>query len=59
MTDKVDSTSDDRTKLQHQHDALEREIADAQAHPSADNLVIAELKKRKLLVKEQIERLAR
>ena len=36
---------------------LEAEIADACAHPSIDNLQIVELKRRKLLVKDEIARL--
>ena len=33
------------------------EIAEARAHPSVDNLQIVELKRRKLLVKDEIARL--
>jgi hypothetical protein len=36
---------------------LEAEIAEAQAHPSIDDLEIVELKRRKLLVKDEIARL--
>lgn len=45
------------SELQRKHRALEDEIADAMAHPSTDGLKIAELKRRKLLVKDEIERL--
>jgi hypothetical protein len=45
------------SELQRKHRALEDEIADAIAHPSTDGLKIAELKRRKLLVKDEIERL--
>jgi hypothetical protein len=45
------------SELQRKHQALEDEIADAMAHPSSDGLKIAELKRRKLLVKDEIERL--
>ena len=45
------------TELQRKHRALEDEIADAMTHPSTDGLKIAELKRRKLLVKDEIERL--
>ncbi len=44
-------------ELERRHQALEDEIADAMAHPSADGLKIAELKRRKLQVKDEITRL--
>jgi hypothetical protein len=44
-------------ELERKHQALETEIADAIAHPSTDDLTIAELKRRKLQVKDEIERL--
>ncbi|HVY00684.1 MAG TPA: DUF465 domain-containing protein [Pseudorhodoplanes sp.] len=43
--------------LEAQHRALERQIAEAIAHPSTDDAVIAELKRRKLHVKDEIARL--
>ncbi len=43
-------------ELERRHRALEDEIADAMAHPSADGLKIAELKRRKLHVKDEIVR---
>jgi hypothetical protein len=45
------------TELEQQHRALEDEIAEAMAHPSTDDFTIAQLKRRKLLVKDQIVRL--
>lgn len=45
------------SELERRHQALEQEIADAISHPSSDDLKIAELKRRKLLVKDEIERL--
>jgi len=36
---------------------LEREIADALAHSSTDDLTIAELKRQKLQLKDEMERL--
>jgi hypothetical protein len=36
------------SELERKHQALEREIQDAIAHPSIDDLKIAELKRRKL-----------
>jgi hypothetical protein len=43
--------------LEQKHQALEQQIDEALAHPSTDDLTIAELKRRKLLVKDQIARL--
>ena len=44
-------------ELERRHQALEQEINEALAHPSRDDLKIAELKRRKLLVKDEIARL--
>jgi hypothetical protein len=44
-------------ELERKHEALEQELSDALAHPSTDGLKIAELKRKKLLVKDEIERL--
>jgi hypothetical protein len=44
-------------ELERRHQALEQEICEAQAHPSSDDLKVAELKRRKLLVKDEIMRL--
>jgi hypothetical protein len=44
-------------ELEKRHQALEQEINEALTHPSADGLEIAELKRRKLHVKDEIERL--
>jgi hypothetical protein len=44
-------------ELQRRHRALEDEINDARAHPSIDDLKIVELKRRKLLVKDEMTRL--
>jgi hypothetical protein len=44
-------------ELERRHQALEEEIAEAMTHPSTDGLKIAELKRRKLLVKDEIQRL--
>ena len=44
-------------ELERKHRALEAELEDALAHPSIDDLTIAELKRRKLHVKDEIERL--
>lgn len=45
------------SELERRHHALEAEIAEAMSHPSSDDLKIAELKRRKLQVKDEIERL--
>jgi hypothetical protein len=44
-------------ELVRRHQALDTEIAEALQHPSIDDLRIAELKRRKLQVKDEIERL--
>ena len=45
------------TELERRHRALEEEISEALAHPSTDGLRIAELKRRKLQVKDEMTRL--
>ncbi len=45
------------TELERKHKALEREIQDAMSRPSSDDLRVAELKRRKLLLKDEIIRL--
>ncbi len=45
------------SELQRRHEALEREIHDAVARPTADTTRVAELKRRKLQLKDQIHRL--
>ena len=44
-------------ELERKHQALEREIQDAIAHPSTDDLKVAELKRRKLQLKDEIAKL--
>ncbi|MPZ58182.1 MAG: DUF465 domain-containing protein [Rhizobiales bacterium] len=44
-------------ELERRHRALEEQISEALAHPSSDGLKIAELKRRKLQVKDEIARL--
>jgi len=44
-------------ELELRHKALETEIAEAQQHPSIDDLKILELKRRKLHLKDEIQRL--
>lgn len=51
------STEAHLAELERRHRVLEAEIAEARAHPSIDHLQIVELKRRKLLVKDEIARL--
>ncbi|MBS0528023.1 MAG: DUF465 domain-containing protein [Proteobacteria bacterium] len=44
-------------ELERKHRILENELHDALLHLSTDDLRIVELKRRKLLVKDEIERL--
>jgi hypothetical protein len=44
-------------ELQRKHGDIEREIDDAMNHPSVDDLEIADLKRRKLALKDAIEKL--
>jgi hypothetical protein len=43
-------------ELERRHQTLEEEINEALAHPSTDDLKLAELKRRKLQVKDEIAR---
>jgi hypothetical protein len=44
-------------ELEKRHQALDHEISEALTHPSTDDLRIAELKRKKLYVKDEIARL--
>ena len=44
-------------ELERKHQALEREIQDAMSHPGTDDFKLAELKRRKLQLKDEIEKL--
>ena len=44
-------------ELEEKHQALDAEITESLAHPAVDDLRIVELKRKKLLVKDEIERL--
>ncbi|MBI5131734.1 MAG: DUF465 domain-containing protein [Rhodopseudomonas palustris] len=44
-------------ELERKHKVLESELHDALAHPSTDDLRIADLKRRKLKVRDEINRL--
>ena len=51
------AVKDKLAALRNEHQTLKNEIAEAQRHRSTDDLVIVDLKRRKLHVKEEIERL--
>jgi hypothetical protein len=44
-------------ELERKHQSLEREIQDAMAHPSTDGLRLAELKRKKLQLKDEITKM--
>jgi len=44
-------------ELERRHQALEKEIEEALNHPGIDTLTLTELKRRKLVLKDQISRL--
>ncbi len=43
--------------LQKKHNRLEDQLSDVMRHPSAEDEVIVELKRQKLKIKDQMERL--
>lgn len=45
------------TELRRKHQVLSSEVEKATRHPGMDDLLIADLKKQKLRIKEQISRL--
>ncbi len=44
-------------ELKRKHNDLSREIDEAMAHPSTDDLEIVQLKRRKLAIKDEMEEL--
>lgn len=44
-------------ELERRHQALEEEIDEIMSHPGSDDLELSELKKQKLLLKDQIAQL--
>ena len=44
-------------ELERRHEALKREIHEALSHPSFDEIEIAQLKRRKLHIKDEIAKL--
>jgi hypothetical protein len=53
----MSSKSHHLVELEQRHYALEKEINEALAHSSTDDLKTSELKRQKLLLKDEIERL--
>jgi hypothetical protein len=51
------SRAEHLAELERRHQALQAEIVEASTHLSTDNLQLVALKRRKLLVKDQIARL--
>jgi len=51
------STESHLSELERRHADLERQLAEARNHPSADPLELTDLKRRKLHVKDEIARL--
>jgi hypothetical protein len=45
------------SELEARHRALDKELSEAMRHPSTDDATISELKRRKLLLKDEIARL--
>lgn len=44
-------------KLEERHDALDKEIEKELVHPSVDELKLAEMKRRKLVLRDEIAKL--
>lgn len=44
-------------ELERKHEALEREIHEANARPASDDAKVAELKRKKLVLKDELTRL--
>jgi hypothetical protein len=44
-------------ELEKKHRSLETELSECLAHPGVDDLTVRELKRRKLLLRDEIERL--
>ncbi len=46
------------SELRRKHEALSRQVEEEARAPGSDSLTLAQLKKRKLAIKQQIERLS-
>ena len=44
-------------ELERRHRALEKQLEDAKHHPATDDLQVAELKRKKLALRDEIEKL--
>ena len=44
-------------ELERRHKALEKQLEDAKHHPATDDLRVAELKRKKLALRDEIEKL--
>ncbi|GIT90077.1 DUF465 domain-containing protein [Jannaschia pagri] len=44
-------------ELRKKHETLSRQVEEEQRNPAADSIALSEMKKRKLAIKQQIERL--
>ncbi|WP_417687079.1 YdcH family protein [Roseibium sp.] len=44
-------------ELERRHAALEEMIEDAKLHPSTDSLELSKMKRKKLMIKDEIERI--
>lgn len=51
------SLSSHLQELQKKHDTLSKQVESAQRSPGSDDLVVGEMKKQKLRLKEEIERM--
>jgi hypothetical protein len=51
------SLSSHLQELQKKHETLSKQVETAQRSPAGDHLIIGEMKKQKLRLKEEIERL--
>jgi hypothetical protein len=52
------ATSTHLAELEQRHRMLEDELSDALQHPSVDDFTLAELKRRKLQLKDEMARLS-
>lgn len=51
------TTESHLAELERRHQALEKEIEEAMHHPGIDTLTLTELKRKKLVLKDEIARL--
>ncbi|TFL19888.1 YdcH family protein [Jannaschia formosa] len=46
------------TELRKKHESLSRQVEEQQRSPAVDSVALTEMKKRKLVIKQEIERLS-